>query len=225
MESLKKRDYRTIITIISVLLVFTGFRLNHVLSWTMAVFAPKALDEIVNDDNPERYDWYKIKATSDAYYVVSDISIQPLNFIDTLLEEIVYESDIKIILNFKDRGKKEVKNPMLEIIVLDPFLRMRANWTRNLNEQEYNKKIILKYGFPSLDSKVMGYWRVDLFLYDDIEERTLVSYSSQDFRVKGRSTDMYILIIVLIVTLIAASIFTYRELKELKLLPFLARRH
>jgi len=221
----KKRDYMVIITVLSLLLVFTGLRLNHVISWSQSVFAPKALDEIVNYDVPQSYDWYEIKEVSDVYYIESDISIKPLNILDTLSGEIVYDSNIRIIVKLRNHGKKEVENPILEIIILDPFLRMRANWTRNLIEKELDKKTILKYGFPDLDSKIMGFWRLDSFLYDDMEEKILISYSSQDFSVQKRSYETVMLIIVTILVLIVAIVTVLNESKKLRdqILSMIAR--
>lgn len=195
---IERSDIKTLITIISVLLVFTGFRLGDLVSLINQTLFPKPLDIIESVENPELFDWTREYVIPEAYYVEQKISLPT--------SDIIFGEDLKFKIKIINHGKNEVKEPRLVVFIMDSFLRSWGVYNNDLTKEQCDKRIILTYEFPNSDHKTLGNWRIVSLLYDN-SNNALTSYNASVFYVEERSITSYLGIALLLI-FVAAIIYT-----------------
>lgn len=125
------------------------------------------------------------------------------------LSEIDYSETLKFSINTIDKGKIPVKNPEFRIFMVDSVGNVRGLYPKqpinliqnnstnflltndDFNIGDLNKKINFYFKMPPEDQKVIGNWKVFVYLFDKNTEM-LVSYNVFEFKVRENKSDLYI---------------------------------
>ncbi|HPJ29927.1 MAG TPA: hypothetical protein PLZ42_00880 [Methanothrix sp.] len=124
--------------------------------------------------------------TSPLYYVELDVDT-PTNA--------RYESTLKFLIKVTNKGKKEIKDPKFRVFIMDPFGNMRGfypeNGTTLADTISIDRKFYFTFEMPSEDQKVVGVWKILVFLFDG-NDASVVSYNISEFNVVSDSTNSLI---------------------------------
>ena len=125
------------------------------------------------------------------------------------LSEIDYSETLKFSINTIDKGKIPVKNPEFRIFMVDSVGNVRGLYPKqpinliqnnstnflltndDFNIGDLNKKINFYFKMPPEDQKVIGNWKVFVYLFDKNTEM-LVSYNVFEFKVRENKSNLYI---------------------------------
>ena len=123
--------------------------------------------------------------------------------------EIDYSETLEFSINTIDKGKIPVKNPEFRIFMVDSVGNVRGLYPKqpinliqnnstnflltndDFNIGDLNKKINFYFKMPPEDQKVIGNWKVFVYLFDKNTEM-LVSYNVFEFKVRENKSDLYI---------------------------------
>lgn len=167
--------------------------------------------------------------TSPLYYVELIVDGLPQN-----LQSVNYDDDLKFSVKTVNKGKKPVKEPFLMIFIVDSIGNIRGaypsqmiNWLDNnstnilpinddIKGEENMRDINLKFKMPSKDQKVMGNWKVFVYLFDKNSEE-FVSYAVYNFVVEDQNEmDNNRILLSLIASMMAAvaALMLWKNLKK-----------
>lgn len=134
------------------------------------------------------------------------------------IRELNYGDNLSFSIETENKGKKFVEKPEYKIMVFDPLGRIRGAYPKidkpvnnfgdllNVSSSTFlendGKNLNFVFKFPPVDQKVLGYWRIYVFLIDK-SSNSLVSYAIQDFKV-SENINSLLNSTVIIVTLISA---------------------
>ena len=120
-------------------------------------------------------------------------------------------------ISFKNKGKTNVEQPRLTLYFVDSLQQVRATWNHSLSAKEFTKGLVLEYGLPPADQKVMGSWNLIALLYDDGNPE-LISYVVQEFIVTETGATTFppvavALSLIAAISSIAAAVMVLRRLR------------
>ena len=142
------------------------------------------------------------------------------------LSEIDYSETLKFSINTIDKGKIPVKNPEFRIFMVDSVGNVRGlypkqpinliqNYSTNflLTNDDFeiddlNKKGYFYFEMPPEDQKVIGNWKVFVYLFDKNTEM-LVSYNVFEFKVQEKKSVLFLTLYVVFMFFVL--LFIWRE--------------
>jgi len=106
------------------------------------------------------------------YYIVTKVSLKT--------DSVYIESPLQFSISFENRGKNQLENPRMEVIIMDYMHRIWSKWSRNETQNILQKQINMNYLFPPPDQKTIGTWYIYVMLYNNVDNQ-LISYESKLF--------------------------------------------
>lgn len=161
------------ISILALLVTFTGANYQSITSYFSSVFFPKSDYTINSLSSPVGlpFDLFSLAPSPDYYVSIS------LQFRTTTQ----YIGDpFQFSVSFNNMGKRIVDQPNITIYFADMDHREWGVWNKSLTHEEFLKGFSAEYHFPSLDQKSIGAWIVTAVLYDNATGE-LVSYNASEF--------------------------------------------
>lgn len=145
---------------------------------------------LIYNVEPEIYpaDLYLLN-TNPIYYVEMQVNTGGI---------IKYGDDLKFSISTNNKGKKNIESPEYKILICDPLGRIRGVYPKintpintstylfttkdDISSEEIDNKLNFVFKLPTEDQKVMGDWRIFVYLFDK-KSNSLVSYNIQEFKV------------------------------------------
>lgn len=178
-----------VIAVLGVIIAFSGLTAGGIYSFLTSLIVPGPPDYTITSlDVPTKLDINLPLNVSQIYYVVTDVSV--------IANSIAVNEKLRFSVDFENRGKTRVQEPLLKLYFVDSIVQVRAIWAHSLSEEEIDHGCNFAYILPPSDQMVLGSWRLIALLYNN-ETAELVSYSVQDFYVvKSRQEETTILIFI-----------------------------
>lgn len=127
--------------------------------------------------------------TNPIYYVEMQVNTR---------EIIEYGDDLKFSITTNNKGKKNIESPEYKILICDPLERIRGVYPKintpintpedlltkkdDISSEDDDNKLNFVFKLPTEDQKVMGDWRIFIYLFDK-NSNSLVSYNIYEFKV------------------------------------------
>ena len=107
-----------------------------------------------------------------------------------------YNNIMEFAVNTIDRGKKHIRNPSFKAFVVDSLGNIRGIFPDTSQNNSYNmlvnKKFKLLFQPSPSDQKVIGTWKLYIFLFDR-DNGALASYSVYEFEVTDKKGNSFFL--------------------------------
>lgn len=120
--------------------------------------------------------------------ILPELRVSPIYYIEVSVDipgKANYNKDVKFIISTIDKGKNHIIEPKLKAFVVDSLGNIRGVYPNLLqNSSGYNisvnKKFNLVFKSPPADQKIIGAWKIYIYILDD-NAQELASYAVYEF--------------------------------------------
>lgn len=139
-----------------------------------------------------------------ASFQIKSRNVSPLYFVELIYKgnvSVKYKGKLKFSIKLKEKGKKPIQEPEFRIYLVDSIGDLRGSYPNyelirdqmpeglgkadDIERENLRKSINFSFVMPPEDQKVIGVWKIFVYLYDG-SNNELTSYLVHDFNVTDK---------------------------------------
>ena len=188
-----RRNVQNILTLVALLIAFTGFTLPDLINWILSLTAPPEPDYIIYSlEEPILFKRENLPlSVAEKYYIIINIALRE--------ETVAPEGLLRFSLSFENKGKIIPKQCYLLIYFIDPLWQIRGFENITIPSFSECKEINIEYYLPTRDQCILGEWNILVIMK---EKENIVSYIMAPYKVKEPSPTPWWIYAIIAISLI-----------------------